>query len=287
MQKAQIITSYGRRFIVRDESGQRFEAITRKKRVDFACGDFVSVTQINQEQMVIEEFLERQSLLYRQDAFKSKLIAANVTQILVVLASEPSPNEMLVQRALLAAEAGQIKATLVLNKSDLASSEKWVNVFSFYQALGYGFVQLSALEGVDALLPILSGHRNIFLGQSGMGKSTLTNALLGQDIARTGDISQALDSGKHTTTHAQLYDLDKQTQIIDSPGLQAFGLHHLAVPDLLHYFPDMRHLIGQCKFHNCTHRQEPGCAVKKATQDGEIAEKRLAFLQDITNELSR
>ncbi len=287
MQTAQIITSYGRRYIVRDDNGQTFDATTRRKRVDYACGDWVEITPINDEQVVIESYLERESLLYRQDAFKSKLIAANVTQILVVLAAEPSPNEMLVQRALLAAEAQGVKATVVLNKNDLPSTEKWVKVFEFYQSLGYGFVSVNALDGANALRGVLEGYRNIFLGQSGMGKSTLTNALLGSEIARTAGISTALDSGKHTTTHAQLYDLNEVTQIIDSPGLQAFGLHHLRVPDLLHYFPDMRHLIGQCKFHNCTHRQEPACAVKEAVAKGEVKEKRLAFLQDITDELSR
>ena len=120
-----------------------------------------------------------------------------------------------------------------------------------------------------------------------MGKSTLTNAILGENIARTGDISTALDSGKHTTTHAQLYQLDADTQLIDSPGLQAFGLHHLQRADLLHYFPDLRHLIGQCRFHNCSHRNEPNCAVKAAAETGDIAPHRLQFLQTITDELSR
>ncbi len=287
MQKAQIITSYGRRYIVRDEAGVRFDATTRKKRVDYACGDWVNITPINAEQVVIEDFLPRSSLLYRQDAFKSKLIAANVTQLLIVVASEPSPNEMLVQRALLAAEAANIKATIVLNKNDLAGSDVWANTFSFYESLGYDFVRVSALDGANSLLPILEGHCNIFLGQSGMGKSTLTNALLGENIARTGDISVALDSGKHTTTHAQLYDLNENTQILDSPGLQAFGLHHLNSVDLLHYFPDLRHLVGECKFHNCTHRKEPGCAVKTAAEVGAVQEKRVLFLQSITDELLR
>ena len=238
MQTAQIITSYGRHYIVRDEQGQTFQATTRSKRVDYACGDRVHIQSINAEQVVIEDFLERSSLLYRQDAFKSKLIAANVTQLLIVVAAEPSPNETLVQRALLAAEAAQIQAHIVLNKADLDGTAKWQSVFQLYADMGYGYSSLSALQGADALRPVLQGHSNIFLGQSGMGKSTLTNAILGENIARTGDISTALDSGKHTTTHAQLYQLDAETQLIDSPGLQAFGLHHLERADLLHYFPD-------------------------------------------------
>ena len=119
-----------------------------------------------------------------------------------------------------------------------------------------------------------------------MGKSTLTNALLGGEHARTGGLSAALDSGKHTTTHAQMYELAADSFLIDSPGLQEFGLHHLDAADLLQYFPDLRHLIGRCRFHNCTHRKEPGCAVKQAAESGEIKADRLNFLQRITDELT-
>lgn len=284
---AQIITSYGRRFIVRTPDGRTFDATTRKKRVDFACGDFVRLTPINSEQAVIEDHLPRQSLLYRQDAWRTKLIAANVSQLLVVLAAVPTPSETFLQRALLAAEAADIRAVLVLNKADLPETEAWRGKLAFYENLGYPLLVLSALAQADALWPVLQGHTNILLGQSGMGKSTLTNALLGSQTARTGDISTALDSGCHTTTHAQLYDLDADTRLIDSPGLQKFGLLHLAAADLLHYFPDMRPFIGACRFHNCTHRQEPGCAVKAAAEAGALSPARLAFLQQITDELLR
>ena len=217
---AQIIASYGRRFIVRTADGRCFDATTRKKRVDFACGDFVHINEVNQEQAVIEDYLPRQSLLYRQDACKTKLIAANVSQLLIVLAAVPSPNELLLQRALLAAEAADIRAVIVLNKADLPETEQWRGKLAFYQTLGYRLVEVSALHDAEALRPILQGETNIFLGQSGMGKSTLTNALLGGEVARVGEISTALDSGKHTTTHARLYDLDAETRLIDSPGLQ-------------------------------------------------------------------
>lgn len=207
---AQIITSYGRRYIVRTPDGQTFDATTRKKRVDFACGDQVEISPINAEQVVIEDFLPRQSLLYRQDAWKTKLIAANVSQLLIVTAAVPSPSEALLQRALLAAEAADIEAVIVLNKADLPETAQWRDKLAFYETLGYRVLETRALEGAETLKPILQGHTNIFLGQSGMGKSTLTNALLGNQAARTGDISTALDSGKHTTTHAQLYDLNEE-----------------------------------------------------------------------------
>ncbi|MCF7520945.1 ribosome small subunit-dependent GTPase A [Neisseria sp. ZJ106] len=284
---AQIITSYGRRYIVRTQDGKTYDATTRKKRVDFACGDFVRISPINGEQAVIEDFLPRQSLLYRQDAWKTKLIAANVDRLFIVLAASPSPSETFVQRALLAAEAAQIDAVIVLNKADLPETAVWREKLAFYQTLGYPLVETCALDGADTLKPLMAGRTNILLGQSGMGKSTLTNALLGNAAARTGEISTALDSGKHTTTHAQLYDLDGGTHLIDSPGLQEFGLYHLEAADLIGYFPDLKHLAGQCRFHNCTHRAEPGCRVKQAAETGEIRPDRLALLQKITDELLR
>ena len=286
-QTAQIITSYGRRYIVRTTDQHTYEASTRSKRTDYACGDWVSIQIINGEQAVIESVQPRQSLLYRQDAWKSKLIAANVTQLLIVVAAEPSPSEALLQRALIAAEAAHIRAVIVINKADLPSTAALQEKLSFYAQLGYEIITLSALGNVDSLRDQLHGETNILLGQSGMGKSTLTNALLGATLARTQTISAALDSGKHTTTHAQLYDLDDTTKLIDSPGLQEFGLHHLAAADLLRYFPDLKHLIGQCRFHNCSHRAEPNCAVKAAAERGEVSAERVAFLQKITDELLR
>ena len=286
-QTAQIITSYGRRYIVRTTNQQTYEASTRSKRTDYACGDFVNIQIINDEQAVIESVQPRQSLLYRQDAWKSKLIAANVSQLLIVIAAEPSPSEALLQRALIAAEAAHIHPVIVINKADLPTTAVLQEKLSFYGKLGYEIITLSALGNVDSLRDKLRGETNILLGQSGMGKSTLTNALLGEAIARTQTISAALDSGKHTTTHAQLYDLDDTTQLIDSPGLQEFGLHHLAAVDLLHYFPDLKQLIGQCRFHNCTHRAEPNCALKAAAERGEVSAERVALLQKITDELLR
>lgn len=284
---AQIITSFGRRFQVRTAAGKTYEATTRKKRIDFACGDIVHIGHINQQQAVIEDYLPRRSLLYRQDATRTKLIAANVTLMLIVLAAVPTPSELLLQRALLAAEAADITPLIILNKADLPQNAEWLVKLTYYQSLGYKVINISARNDITLLREHLQGECAILLGQSGMGKSTLTNALLGKEQARVGTISSALDSGRHTTTHAQLYDLNTESQLIDSPGLQAFGLHYLHTGDLLHYFPDMRTYIGQCRFHNCTHRQEPGCALKQALAEGKLKPERLRFLQNITDELSK
>lgn len=285
-QIAQIIVSYGRRYMVRTSDQRIYEASTRSKRTDYACGDRVKIQILNEKQSVIENCLPRDSLLYRQDAWKSKLIAANVSQLIVVIAATPSPSESLLQRALIAAEAADIQAIIALNKADLPETALLRDKLAFYQNLGYRVIELSALHDSGSLKSLLQGKTNILLGQSGMGKSTLTNSLLGENIARTNDISTALDSGKHTTTHAQLYDLDNETQLIDSPGLQEFGLHHLDATQLIHYFPDLRHWVGRCRFHNCTHRAEPNCALKIAADNHEIRAERLALLQKITDELS-
>lgn len=282
---AQITASYGRRYLVKTVAGQSYEASTRGKRTDYACGDWVHIQVLNTQQAVIENFLPRQSLLYRQDAWKSKLIAANVTQLLIVIAAVPAPSETLLQRALIAAEAADIQVAIVLNKTDLPETDLLREKLKFYQQFSYPVIEVSALGDIGGLRAVLATHTNILLGQSGMGKSTLTNALLGEQVARTNDISKALDSGKHTTTHAQLYDLDGQTQLIDSPGLQAFGLHHLEAGNLPDYFPDLKHLKGCCRFHNCTHRAEPDCAFKQAARQGKIQEKRLLLLQELIDEL--
>ena len=173
---------------------------------------------------------------------------------------QPLTSEALLQRALLAAEAAGIDAVIVLNKADLPETAQWREKLKFYETLGYLVVETNALENADILRPILEGQTNILLGQSGMGKSTLTNALLGK-TARTGDISTALDSGKHTTTHAQLYDLNAETRLIDSPACR---IRPAPSPSrrFIAILPDLRHLIGQCRFHNCTHRAEPAAPSK-------------------------
>ncbi|MEQ6290708.1 ribosome small subunit-dependent GTPase A [Vogesella sp. GCM10023246] len=282
-QAGQIIRSYGRRFIV--ESGDRtYDCTSRGKRVDYACGDNVDITVLNNEQAVIEGTHDRHSLLYRQDDWRTKLIAANVTRIFFVTAAVPSPSEELLGRCLLAAEAADIEPIIVVNKSDLPETDAWLQKLQPYRALGYQLVTISAKQGADALRPLLHGNTSVLVGQSGMGKSTITNALLPEAAARVGEISEALDAGRHTTTHAALYHLDADSHLIDSPGLQEFGLSHIGATELAGLFPEMREFIGHCRFHNCTHRQEPDCALKQASKDGHIRPARLELLQKLVNQ---
>lgn len=284
---ARIVASYGRSYIVESPDGVRRTASARGKKTDYACGDQVAIQLINDAQAVIEKALERKTLLYRSDQWREKLIAANVTQIVIVVAPIPSWADDLIGRCLIAAEAGGIHPLICLNKSDLPEAAAARIKLDYYLRQGYDLIEVSALGDVSPLRAGLVGHTSVLVGQSGMGKSTLTNALIPDAKARVNDISVALDSGKHTTTHAALYKLDEQSELIDSPGLQSFGLAHIKAVDLPGYFPEFRNLPDQCRFHNCRHRHEPGCSIRAAIAAGTVPLSRLEFLHRLQDELAR
>ncbi len=284
---ARIVASHGKAYIVQTADGMRRIASARGKKTDFACGDAVAVKLINEEQAVIEKALARKTLLYRSDQWREKLIAANVTQIVIVVAPVPSWLDELIGRCLIAAEAAGIHPLICLNKCDLPEAAAARDKLAYYTRLGYDLIEVSALADVTPLRASLAGHTSVLVGQSGMGKSTLTNALIPDANARINDISLALDSGKHTTTHAALYQLDEQSELIDSPGLQSFGLAHIKADELAGYFPEFRELLGQCRFHNCRHRQEPNCALRAAVDAGQIPASRMELLNRLQDELAR
>jgi ribosome biogenesis GTPase len=285
--KAQIVASHGKSYIVQCRDRTRLIASTRGKKTDFACGDWVEIQQLNQEQAVIESLLPRQTLLYRSDTFRSKLIAANVTQILIVVAPRPSFTDDLISRSLIAAEEAHIKPVIILNKTDLPEIKAARKQLQFYRHYHYPIIELSARQDISALVPLLQNETSVLVGQSGMGKSTIINTLLPHAQVRVNEFSVALDSGKHTTTHASLFYLDENSALIDSPGLQSFGLYHLAPEALIHFMPDLQPYIGQCRFHNCQHRSEPGCAIQTAIAKGEVQASRLAFYQRLQDELTK
>ncbi|WP_410498979.1 ribosome small subunit-dependent GTPase A [Chitinibacter sp. S2-10] len=292
MTTARIVTSYGKVYIIELDDGKRLSASTRGKKTDYACGDQVDIDVLNQEQAVINKVLERKTLLYRSDQWKSKLIAANVTQIIIVVASVPSFSDELIGRALLAAADANISAVICLNKCDLPESDAARERLAYYTQFGYPVVEISAKEDLSPLMPWLDGQISVLVGQSGMGKSTITNALIPDANARVNEISLALDSGKHTTTHAQLYKLNatgsiQAAELIDSPGLQSFGLAHLRAESLPHLMADMAPYVGQCRFSNCRHRQEPGCAVLAAVAAGQIAPSRLELMHRLQDEIAQ
>ena len=281
-----IIAAFGRQYLVEFSDGSTRLCFPRGKKSELACGDRVTVMSTGDAQGVVEKTTERRSLLYRSNDFRQKLIAANVTQIAIVVATEPSSSDTLVTRCLVAADSQDIKALIVLNKCDLAGALPAAREsLKIYRQLGYAVVELSAKECGKALLPHLHGETSVLVGQSGMGKSTLINALIPGANAATREISEALDSGKHTTTHARLYHLDAASDLIDSPGLQEFGLRHLDLATLEAGFPEFQPLLGQCRFRDCHHDREPDCALRAAVANGAITARRFACYHELRAEL--
>lgn len=278
----QIVAAYGRHYLAELPDGEILECVPRGKKSEIACGDRVEIERSSANQGVIDRIAPRSTLLYRSDAFKQKLIAANVTQIIVVVATEPSFNDELLARCLLAAHDQKLDTLIVLNKCDLPQIEAARAQLAPYRSIGYRVLELSAKQDVAPLLPYLQGHTSVLVGQSGMGKSTLINALIPDALAATREISTVLDSGKHTTTHARLYHLNTDSHLIDCPGVQLFGLHHLDFAAMERSFPEFLPYLGQCRFANCSHSHEPDCAIRKATAEGKIDERRLKLFQQIT-----
>lgn len=273
----QVIAAFGRHYSVITAAGI-LSCVMRGKKSGVACGDQVECRMTTLGQGVIETIKPRNSQFYRSDAFKEKIIAANVTQIILVVAAIPSFSEELISRCLVAAESENINVLIVLNKADLIQSTQVAfNTLLLYRELGYTVLQLSAIQNALTLRPYLLGHLSVLVGQSGMGKSTLLNTLIPEANRSTAAISLALDSGSHTTTYSQLYQLDKNSAIIDSPGFQEFGLNHIKEENLAYGFVEFHPYIGHCKFSNCRHRSEPGCAVLAAQEEGKILRKRLDY----------
>lgn len=280
--KGTVVAAYGRQYRIELPDGETLLCVPRGKKSELACGDQVSVQRTSIDQGVIAALEPRQTLLYRSDSFKEKLIAANVTQVVVVVATAPAFSDELITRCIVAAESQEIAVLIVLNKCDLSAGLAAATALvTPYEKLGYRVVRLCARSHAAALLPCLDGHCSVLIGQSGMGKSTLINALVPDARAATREISQALNTGKHTTTYARLYRLDASSALIDSPGLTEFGLHHLSADDIAQAFLELRPLLGQCRFRNCRHDREPDCSVLAAAGNGDINPRRYAAFRSL------
>lgn len=289
-----VVATHGRHLVVENDDGERLICHPRGKKSQAVVGDRVQwqPTQESSDEGVIVAVEERRNLLYRQDEWRSKSFAANLDQLLMWIAVEPVFSESQLTRALIAAESAGIPATIVLNKIDLPGAPTARERLAPYRAMGYKVVELSLKQETEAARaqvgPLLDGKATLVLGPSGAGKSTLINTLLPNARAETQEISQALNSGKHTTTSSLWYWLDgtRTTAVIDSPGFQEFGMHHIPPTELARWMPDIAKHMNDCRFHNCTHRQEPGCAVQAAVERGEVSPIRLSLYTALFDELS-
>jgi ribosome biogenesis GTPase len=280
-----VVAAYRRHFAVRSDAGDTLDCVMKGRSTALACGDRVRVVRVAGGG-AIESVLPRASLLYRSDAYKERLIAANVTQVIGVVAPDVAVDLELVHRWSIAAETERCRFLIAANKRDLAGFDRLLEKLEPLRQLGYPVVPLAAKRDASPLASYFAGMRSVLIGQSGMGKSTILNAVVPGAAARTRDVSAALGAGRHTTSETALYPLPGEGSgwIVDSPGMKVFGLAHVAPDAIASAFRDIAPLIGCCRFRDCRHGSEPGCAVQAAVARGEIAPYRVALLHALVRE---
>jgi ribosome biogenesis GTPase len=301
-QQGLVVAGFGRHVLVETADGQRIICHPRGKKGQALVGDKVRWLP-SEDEGTIEKIDERSNVFYRQDELRTKSFAANLDQILILIAADPEFSESQLTRALIAAEAAGITPIVALNKSDLTEpfGRAWAKL-SPYRAMGYQMLPLAIkpepdravdTAQTDGLMALLEGKKTLVLGPSGSGKSSLTNLLVPKAKVLTAEISRALHSGKHTTTSTTLYWIDaaRTAALIDSPGFQEFGLHHIEPMQLAQLMPDFKAHAQNCKFYNCTHLHEPGCGViseiKSGTGPISISANRYRLYSELFAELSQ
>ena len=293
-QTARVISHHGRQLYAETEDLKKIKCKMRQNLGDIACGDYMLVQQAKEldnkppsddshsdaSQYVVVAIKERSNLLVKTGfAGAVKPVAANIGQLVIVTSLKPKPNPYLIDRYLTAAENLPAKALIVINKVDLMDQEtKRIvdDLTTLYKGIGYDVISSSMKKdtGLDALSEALSNTTSILVGLSGVGKSSIVKAILPKEEIRIGETSEATGEGKHTTTVSALYHLKGNGIIIDSPGVRDFTPINNSISEITHGFADVRKFNGACKFSNCSHTNEPGCAMKKAVSDGLLNEQR-------------
>jgi ribosome biogenesis GTPase len=280
-QQGLVIIRHGATLGVESDNGAIYRCLTRQHIGHPVCGDRVVWQPIDSTTGVVTALLPRQSVLSRPDfTGQDKPLAANIDQLVVVLAPRPEPSGYLLDQYLVTAETIGVKALIAINKIDLLQAEQkleFIQSYAHYAAIGCPMVEVSAKRehGLDALIDELKYKTSILVGQSGVGKSSLINALLPTLELDTGKLSEATGLGRHTTSAATRYHLPQGGDLIDSPGVRSFRLTQLTMQQLEHGFPEFQSYLGHCRFHNCSHAHEPGCAIRDAVTKGRIHPRRL------------
>lgn len=301
--KGRVIKSTGSWYIVQTDSSVisarlkgKFKQDEMKLTNPIAVGDWVEMEkEENQETAVINEILPRENYIIRKSTRKhhfSHIIASNIDQaMLVITMKNPRTSLGFIDRFLVSTESFRIPAMLVVNKMDLLSgesAEEWLlDIHEIYEPLGYKVIEVSALyteNPKELFQPFLEGKTTLISGHSGVGKSTLLNALIPKAAQSTKEISSFSDKGVHTTTFAELFPLEYEGSLIDTPGIKEFGILDVEDTELSHYFPEMRKYLGQCKYNNCQHVNEPGCVVLQKLEEGYIHPYRYQSYLNILNE---
>ena len=303
-QTARVISHHGRQLFAETEDLEKIKCKIRQNLGDIACGDYVVVQQAietenptqagdsDASQYVVVAVKERSNLLVKTGfAGAINPVAANIGQLVIVTALKPKPNPYLIDRYLTAAENLPAKALIVINKVDLVDYEtkRLVDdMTALYKSIGYEVISTSIKQdiGLQALSDALSNTTSILVGLSGVGKSSIVKAILPKEEIKIGETSEATGEGKHTTTVSALYHLKCNGIIIDSPGVRDFTPINNSISEITNGFVDVRQFSGACKFSNCSHTNEPGCAMKKAVSDGLLDEQRFNNYQRLVQEFN-
>jgi ribosome biogenesis GTPase len=274
--QAQVIATFSRRMRLRLANGDEVDARVKGKRMRPVCGDRVVAEPIaNESDWLITSIEDRDNALTRPNLRGDiEVLAANVDQLLAVAAPSPDPDWFVVDRYVAAAEQMRVGAAILFNKTDLGSGQR--DALADYDRMGYPVLECSARDrtGLDELRALLAGQTAIIVGQSGVGKSSLINALLGGEEQRTAEISAKSGEGRHTTVNSVMLDLPDGGRVIDSPGVRDYAPAIESVAAVAAGFREIDTASHDCRFANCRHLQEPGCAVKAAVDDGRISARR-------------